>query len=171
MGMGESLDIIHRIDEDPKWGPPVMQAASGRQDLKDFESKNWPIMRTLIHARFMQVPMPDLASKRSRDYFMNRHPLPLPDDSTGDRPSQQKWDSWDDAKRASLYSFHLQSNAPKIAQLNAAFLELENLIHSEDSVSSGGIGYDDVMFFSRMRYITLVKGIQMCEKATAYLEG
>jgi glutaredoxin 2 len=24
--MGESLDIIRRIDEDPKWGPPMMQA-------------------------------------------------------------------------------------------------------------------------------------------------
>jgi glutaredoxin 2 len=138
--------------------------------LKDFESKNWPIMRTLLHARFLEVPLPDLATKSARDYFANRHPIPLPGDSTDDRPSQQIWDSLDEADRKSAYKNHLQSNAPKIAKLNAVLPELENLIHSEDSVSPGGVGYDDVVFFCRMRYITLVKGIKLGAKTTAYLE-
>merc|ERR1712039_7737 len=151
-------------------GPPIMQPSSGRQDLKDFENKNWPHMRTLLHTRFMQVPLPDLALQSSRTYFMNRHPLPIPGDLTGDRPSQQVWDSWDDAKRASIYDYHLQSNAPKIDQLNDVFPELEMLIYSEENVSQGGVGYDDVVFFCRMRYITLVDGIKLGKKATAYLE-
>jgi len=166
--MGESLDIVKRLDEDPTWGAPLLQPASGREDLRDFEKNHWPLMRLLLHTRFVRVYLPELALKGGRDYFITQHPVEGP--AGEPRPEAAVWKSWDHDTRLSWYNHHFENSGPLIARLNKEFQALETLIHSEDSVSPGGVGYDDIIFFCRMRPITLVKGVQLGPKAAAYLE-
>jgi len=168
--MPESMDIIKRIDEDPTWGPPMMQPASGRPDLKEFEAKHWPTIRRLLHTRFVKVPLPDLTSQGARDYFINQHPVEGPAGEA--RPDAKVWkEEFDFAKKVAWYDYHLEHSEPVIAGLNADLAALEQLIHSEHSVTASGVGYDDVIFFCRMRPITLVKGIKLGPKFAAYLEN
>merc|ERR1712039_85284 len=89
-----------------------------------------------------------------------------------DRPDAKVWkQEFDFAKKVAWYDHHLEHSEPVIARLNADLASLEDLIHSEHSVTSSGVGYDDVIFFCRMRPITLVKGIQLGPKFVAYLEN
>eukprot|EP00913_Durusdinium_trenchii_P002863 g2651.t1 len=49
-------------------------------------------------------------------------------------------------------------------------LEAEPLIHHEAHVSPGGLSYDDVMFFGRVRYLPLIDGLQMGPKLHQYIQ-
>lgn len=165
--MAESLDIVRRLDQDATWGPPLLQPATGREDLAAFDRENWPVVRNLVHTRLMHAPLPDLALKSARDYFMDRHPLEDP--STGVRLAQSEWGNMDQASRVALYKHHM-ADTSRIAFVNASVVpSLEQLLHSEESVSPGGVGYDDVLLFGRMRYITLVRGVELGPKTKAYL--
>jgi len=166
--MGESLDIVRRMDLDPTWGPGLLLPASGREDLKEFEQVNWPLMRLLLHTRFTRVYLPELALKGGRDYFVNQHPVEGP--AGEPRPDAAVWKSWDQAKQLSWYDHHYTNSEPLIARLNKALQALETLIHSEESVSHGGVSYDDVLLFCRLRPIHIIKGVELGPKAAAYLQ-
>lgn len=166
----ESLDMIKRVDEDARWGPPLLQKASGREDLKLFEKNHWPLMRLLIHTRFVHAYMPDLTFQSAREYFVAQHPVQGPNGE--ERPHQDEWRSWDQAKRFSWYQQNLQrSDKELIPKLNEDLKEAEDLIFQEDSVSPGGVGYDDVIFFCRVRYLPLILGLKPGPKLEAYIKG
>ena len=57
----------------------------------------------------------------------------------------------------------------QLPQLNAALAEAEPLIASADGVSPGGVGYDDIAFFGRLRYVALVRGARCGPRLEAYL--
>lgn len=167
--MGESLDIVRRIDEDPTWGPPIMQPATGREDLKNFEKEFWPLMRRLLHPRFLRVYLPELAHGGAREYFIRRHPIDGPNGE--ERPSLEEWTKMGDEMQAEWYDASYVNSVELIEGLNAELPILEELIDSETSVSPGGVGYDDVLFYCRVRHITIVRGIELGPKAKAYLES
>lgn len=168
--MAESMDIVKKLDLDTRWGPPVLQPATGRQDLAAFDANHWPAIRNLVHTRFMHAPLPDLALRGAREYFMQKHPLEDP--ATNIRVSQDVWDnSYDQAQKHALYEHHLNDKT-RIGHLNEKVLPiLEEFLHSEEAVSAPGLGFDDVVLFCRLRYVTLVKGAQLGTKAAAYLEN
>jgi len=166
--IGESLDIVRRIDEDPQWGPPVMQPATGREDLKAFERDLWPLMRRLLHPRFLRVYLPELAERGAKEYFIQRHPIEGPNGEP--RPDLEAWMRMGEDMQAQWYDASYVNSLELIQSLNAALPSLEDLIHSEESVSPGGVGYDDVLFFCRLRHISIVKGHRLGKKTRDYVE-
>ena len=169
--MPESLDIIQRVDEDMRWGAPLLQKTSGREDLKLFEKNHWPLMRLLIHTRFvLHAYMPDLTFQSARDYFVAQHPVQGPNGE--ERPSQDEWRQWDGAKRSSWYQQNFaRSEGELVPKLNEDLREAEDLIFQEDSVSPGGVGYDDIVFFCRVRYLPLIHGVKPGPKLDAYIKA
>ncbi|CAK9108832.1 Glutaredoxin 2 (Grx2) [Durusdinium trenchii] len=165
--MPESLDIIKRIDDDSRWGPPILQASSGREDLKLFEKKHWPLMRLLIHTRLLHAYVPDLVFRSARDYFIDQHPIQGP--SGEERPNIELWRSWEPSLRRSWYQQHFEKRH-LVETLSQELLEAEPLIHHEAHVSPGGLSYDDVMFFGRVRYLPLIDGLQMGPKLHQYIQ-
>jgi len=167
--MAESLDIVRRIDEDPTWGSALLQPSTGREDLKAWMKGVSGVMRLLARPRYPKGYFPEFAFQRAREAFVRNHPIADPE--TGVIPGKEEWlqigpDVWN-----KWYAQHLENTPALLEQLNPALAELENLIHHGDSVSPGGVGYDDIAFFDRLRGTTLVKGVQLGPKATAYLKS
>jgi len=167
--MAESLDIVKVLDQSQSWGPPLLQPASGRHDLKEFLDTCWPLIRPLIHTRFVRVNLPDLALKGGREYFITQHSHQGP--SGEGTPEKETWRGWTQSKREAWYDNHFTHSSPLVTQLSTALLAAEPLIHSPCSVSPGGVGYDDIIFFSRMRMVTIIKGLELGPKLAAYLRS
>lgn len=167
--MGESLDIVKKIDEDPEWGAPVLKPESGREDLKAWQKKVSGVMRLLARPRYPKGFFPEFAFARAALAFVRNHPIADPE--TGEIPDKPTWfdmgpDVWN-----SWYGYHIGKTSEYLKELNEALKEVEDLIDSEESVSPGGVGYDDIVFWDRLRGATLVKGVQFGPKAKAYVEN
>merc|ERR1712087_929650 len=61
--------------------------------------------------------------------------------------------------------------APMIEELNAKLVELDDIIFSEHYCSEGGLSYDDIDLWSRLRSITIVKGVEWPSKLRAYMDN
>ena len=70
-------------------------------------------------------------------------------------------------------SFRLLDGAQDAAlnTLNAALLKLEPLICCKDYCTEGGFSYDDIDLWSRLRSMTIVKGVQIPPGVRAYLDN
>jgi len=165
--MPESLDIVKRIDEGEEFGPSVLQPATGRSDIKEWSSKVSGIMRLLVRPRYPKGFFPEFSFAKSREAFVRNHPMPDPE--TGATPSKDDWRKMDPETWYSWYASHFDNTPALLKELNAAIAELEDLIDSEESVSPGGVGYDDIIFWDRLRGATLVKGVEFGPKAKAYI--
>jgi len=166
--MPESLDIVKRIDEGPEYGPPILKPATGRSDLKAWSSKVSGVMRLLVRPRYPKGFFPEFAFGKAREAFVKNHPMPDPD--TGVTPSKEEWKSMAPETWHSWYASHLENTPSLLKELNSAMTELEDMIHSEESVSPEGLGYDDIIFWDRLRGATLVKGLSLGPKAKAYVK-
>jgi len=167
--MAESLDIIRRIDEDEEWGAPLLQPASGREDLGAWSKRVSKVMRLLARPRYPKAFFPEFAFERARQAFVRNHPIADPE--TGEIPDKAEWQQKGPATWDAWYAAHLANTEALLEEFHAAAVDLEDLIHSEESVSPGGVGYDDITFFDRLRGATLVKGASLGPRARAYLES
>lgn len=57
--LGESLDIVRRVDEDPTFGPPVLAPASNRADLNEWLNSVAMVIRRLTYPRNAITPLPE----------------------------------------------------------------------------------------------------------------
>lgn len=57
--MIESLDIVKRLDEDPKFGPPALAPAADRKDIDGWMSSAAMLMRRLVRPRHAVTPLPE----------------------------------------------------------------------------------------------------------------
>lgn len=62
-------------------------------------------------------------------------------------------------------------NDSLIASLNEKLIELDGLVHCDDFVSKGGLSMDDVDLWSRLRSITIVKGVVWPTKLRHYMDN
>lgn len=166
--MPESLDIVRRIDEDPEWGAPLLKPASGREDLKAWLQEVDEVMRLLVRPRYPRAYFPEFAWQRSRDAYVRNHPIADPE--TGSVPSREEWLARGPNTWNTWYAAHLENTGPLLEKLNAALLDLETLVQGQESVSAGGVGYDDITFWDRLRGLTLVRGLNLGPQAKAYVE-
>jgi len=60
--------------------------------------------------------------------------------------------------------------APLVEDLNAKLIELDDMVFSEHYCSEGGLSMDDIDLWSRLRSITIVKGVQWPNKLRAYMD-
>jgi glutaredoxin 2 len=68
------------------------------------------------------------------------------------------------------YNEVYESSKGLIAEVTKRLEALDSVIHSSESCSEGGISYDDILLFARLRAMTVVKGIQWPTKLRAYID-
>eukprot|EP00929_Paragymnodinium_shiwhaense_P057147 TRINITY_DN2859_c0_g1_i2.p1 TRINITY_DN2859_c0_g1~~TRINITY_DN2859_c0_g1_i2.p1 ORF type:complete len:349 (+),score=36.43 TRINITY_DN2859_c0_g1_i2:8-1054(+) len=81
--MGESMDIIKKVDSDAAFGEPgFFKPASGREDLKKWQSKFHAHMRILQRPRYVHESsvIPEFQQREAREYFIKGHLIPYPED-------------------------------------------------------------------------------------------
>lgn len=147
--MPESMDIVKRIDDDSRWGPPLLKPASGREDIAAFFNTIADLSRRLTRPRFAQSSvLPEFHTPAARAAFIRNHPLK-------EEPKD--------------YDVNFQNKA-LIEELGKKLLELEPLIFSAECVTEGGPSYDDVDLFGKVRGLTVVKGLTLPTKLEAYIK-
>jgi glutaredoxin 2 len=150
--MMESLDIIKLIDSDPRFGP-VGQIKPGtkRDDLKAWQKAVQTLLRTLQRPRYVATGL-------------------LPEFQQLDRSDGNPGMNMD--KKLELYAEAMVKDpAPLIEELNAKLVELDDIIYSPYYCTEGGLSYDDIDLWSRLRSITIVKGVQWPTKLRAYMDN
>ena len=164
--MMESLDIIAKIDSDETFGPVnAFKPSSGRKDIKEWQSKVANDNRFLQRPRYMLSPiLPEFQQKDARDAFVKNHPLP-PYEKDVWKNELSYEDRWEKFHAAMELSPQLILNS------NQALAELDQLIFCEDYCTEGGLSLDDIDLWSRLRSVTLVKGIQWPSKLRAYMNN
>jgi len=157
--MMESLDIIEKIDTGA-----VFKPASGRTDLKAWQKSVQTLMRKLQRPRYVKVPLPEFMQKGGRDAFVKNHQMPPFEKAewkTGDMTLEDKY---------AKYAEALAESDELVPQLSEALLELEPLIYSADCCTEGGLSYDDIDLWARLRSMTMIKGLVYPPKVRGYLD-
>ena len=168
--MMESLDIIDFVDSDARFGPTkVLQPATDRTDLKAWQKSVQTTLRLLQRPRYVASGlMPEFQQRAGREAFIFNHQLPPYEKS--------QWKNTEEVvtneQKLKLYKDALTSsdNTNLISQLNEKLVELDDLVHCADCCSGGGVGMDDVDLWSRLRSITIVKGVVWPLKLRSYMD-
>lgn len=161
--MGESLDIIKLIDGDAEFGPVnQIRPFSGRKDLAEWLDQFADTGRRLQRSRYVKTVLPEFALEDGKDAYRRNHPL----------ASYEKdvWLTLTNAERKALYEKSYETEAQEYISIAEKQLEkLSNLIFSSNYCTEGGFSHDDIDLWSRLRSITLVKGLKIPEKVKDYL--
>lgn len=112
--------------------------------------------------RYMMTPLPEFSTQDSMDAFVKNHPIGGIDKKVWKEtiPREQQWQQYIDSYKESL---------TRIDDANKYLAELESLLYSENYCTEGGISYDDIDLWSRLRSLTLVKGIVWPKKVLQYM--
>merc|ERR1711988_902259 len=163
--MGESLDIIEFVDNDPKYGTTGMfKSATGRTDIKDWQKKVKATNSMMQRPRYMMSYLPEFATQAGKDAFVKNHPI-------GD---MAKPDWIDDSKisydeRWGKYVESYKDSLTKIDEVSASLKELDAMVYSTEHCSEGGLSYDDIDLWARLRSLTIIKGVVWPEKLWGYM--
>uniref|UniRef100_A0A0G4F4E7 GST N-terminal domain-containing protein n=1 Tax=Chromera velia CCMP2878 TaxID=1169474 RepID=A0A0G4F4E7_9ALVE len=166
--MCESLDIIERLEGDGKFGPRLLKQKTDRSDIDAWIKKLSIPMRNLGRPRYIRSSvLPEFHSSSARQRFVTTHPLPFPD--SGKTLSKADWAQLAPEERVRVYDHYWDKSAELLEEMNEVLQQGEGLIDSADAVSPHGLSFDDVFFYSRMRGISLIKGLKMPPSLDAYL--
>lgn len=172
--MGESLDIIEKVDSDDRFGPTgQILPATGRSDIKAWQKSVQVLLRTLQRPRYVATGLlPEFQQIDGRHAFIKNHQLPpyeKPEwkgDGTDENPGipmEEKLNLYSEAMR--------QDPTPLVEEINAKLIELNDMIFSEFYCSEGGVSMDDIDLWSRLRSITIIKGVQWPERLRSYMDN
>ena len=172
--MGESLDILAKVDEDERFGPSgQILPATSRTDFKAWQKSVQTLLRTLQRPRYVATGLlPEFQQLDGRHAFIKNHQLPpyeKPEwkgDGTDANPGMPM------DEKLKLYAKAMAGDpASLIEDLNSKLIELDDIIYCEHYCSEGGISMDDVDLWSRLRSITIVKGVRWPAKLRSYLDN
>lgn len=161
----ESMDIVKMIDSDPVFGKTdVFKPFSGRTDLKEWQNKIAGANRLHQRPRYMMTYLPEFATKDGKNAYVRNHQLEpyTKDEWKATVSNEDRWKMYGEAYEKSL---------TLIDSTNEVLKELDDMIYSVDYCTEGGLSYDDIDLWSRLRSLTLVKGIVFPPKAKAYLDN
>ena len=170
--MAESLDIIGMVDSDPRFGPvQAIKPGNNRDDIKAWQKSVQSLLRTLQRPRYVATGLlPEFQQLDSRHAFIKNHQLP-----PYEKPEWKGAEgtpAMDMAEKLRLYAdAMIKDPAPLIEELNVKLVELDDIIYSEHYCSEGGLSYDDIDLWSRLRSITIVKGVQWPTKLRSYMDN
>lgn len=172
--MGESLDIIEKIDTDERFGATgQILPSTGRTDIKAWQKSVQTLLRTLQRPRYVATGLlPEFQQLDGRHAFIKNHQLPpfeKPEwkgDGTDENPGM------DMDEKLKLYAEAMAKDpAPLLEDLNAKLIELDDMIFSEYHCSEGGISMDDIDLWARLRSISIIKGVMWPEKSRKYMDN
>lgn len=165
----ESSLIIARVDGDQAFGPPVLKPKTERPEVDAWIKKLSVPMRNLGRPRYIRSAMlPEFRSRSARERFVVTHPLPDP--KTGESLSKADWGALPKEYRDQVYEHYWADSEAQLAALNEALPGVEGLIASDRHVSAQGLSWDDILFYSRLRGLTLIKGVELPPSLQGYLE-
>lgn len=161
--MPESLDIIAKIDSDLAYGQPGMfKPMSGRADIKNWQNAYADANRLLQRPRYMRTVLPEFMQQDSKDAFVKNHPVP---------PfSKDEWKALTKAEQWEQFDKAYTNSAELIEDVNEGLIELNRMIYSTEYCSEGGLSLDDIDLWSRLRSLTIVKGITWPKTLRAYMD-
>lgn len=168
--MAESMDIVNLIDNDERFGPTNFIApATGRSDIKEWQKSTRELLRTLQRPRYVATGLlPEFQQLDGRHAFIRNHQLPP--------YTKDEWKSSDSAlsmdEKLTIYAEAMSADPQSlIEELNVKLIELDDILYSEYCCSEGGFSLDDVDLFSRLRSISIIKGVQWPEKLRNYMDN
>ena len=165
--MAESLDIIDLVDNDSRFGPTgSIKPASDRTDIKDWQKSVRDLLRVLQRPRYVATGLlPEFQQKDGRTAFILNHQMPPYE--------KQEWKENEPAEeRLQIYADALAKDpADHVEELNRKLVELDDIIFSEHHCSPGGLSYDDVDLFARLRSITIIKDVIWPSKLRKYMDN
>ena len=165
--MAESMDIVKLVENDPRFGPTnVILPATDRTDLKGWQKSVQSLLRNLQRPRYVATGLlPEFQQLDGRHAFIKNHQLP---------PFEKKeWKEGDMGmeEKLNLYAEAMAKDpAPLLEELNRKLVELDDMLYSEYHCSPGGLSLDDVDLFSRLRSITIIKGVEWPMKLRTYMD-
>mmetsp|Transcript_23169 Transcript_23169/g.34609 ORF Transcript_23169/g.34609 Transcript_23169/m.34609 type:complete len:309 (-) Transcript_23169:304-1230(-) len=172
--MGESLDIIAKIDTDPRFGPTnQILPASGRKDIKAWQKSVQTLLRTLQRPRYVATGLlPEFQQIDGRHAFIKNHQLPPYEKPEWKGDGTQENPGMDMDVKLKLYAEAMAADpTPLVEDLNARLVELDDMLYSEHCCSEGGFSLDDVDLWARLRSITIVSGVQWPSKLRSYMDN
>jgi GrxB family glutaredoxin len=167
--MPESMDIVNLVDGDARLGPTGMiKPASGRDDLKAWQSSVRDLLRNLQRPRYVATGLlPEFQQLDGRHAFIKNHPL------VGF--SKNEWknsQAMTIEEKVKMYAEAMAKDpASYIEELNRKLIELNDIVYSEYHCSPGGISLDDIDLFARLRSITIIKGVDWPQKLRNYMDN
>lgn len=164
-GMPESMDIIEKVDCDKRYGPPnTFKPTTGRTDIKDWQKKVKATNSMMQRPRYMMSYLPEFATQAGKDAFVKNHPIggvdkPIWRDDN-EYTYDQRWQAYVDSYKESL---------SKIDEVSESLKELDKLVYSTEYCSEGGLSYDDIDLWARLRSLTIIDGVVWPEKLWGYM--
>jgi len=171
--MGESLDIIGKIDADERFGPiNRILPASGRTDFKAWQKSVQTHLRTLQRPRYVATGLlPEFQQLDGRHAFIRNHQLP-PYEKPEWKGNEDNPAGIDMDTKLKLYAEAMAADpAPLVEDLNARLVELDDMLYSEYYCSEGGFSLDDIDLWARLRSITIVQGVEWPTKLRKYMDN
>jgi glutaredoxin 2 len=111
----------------------------------------------------MKSILPEFQQKDGKDAFVKNHPVP-----PYEKPD---WKAMTYEDRWAKYNSACESSFNLIDDTNKALIELDKLIYSPEYCTEGGLSYDDIDLWSRLRSVTIVKGVQWPLKLRSYMDN
>lgn len=162
--MTESMDIIRLMDSQPIFGAVhTFRPASNRTDIFAWQAKVASMNRIIQRPRYLMTSLPEFAHFASKNAFVTNHPL--------EPFSMVDWKSLTDKERWQKYDDAYQTSSSLLGECNKSLQELEEIIFCSDYCTEGGLSYDDIDLWSRLRSVTLVKGIVWPQKLRSYMDN
>jgi len=110
----------------------------------------------------MMSILPEFQQSDAKDAFVSNHPMPPFD--------KAEWASLSLDEKWAVYRKAYDTSLELIDEVNESLTELDRLIYSENHCSPGGLSLDDIDLWSRLRSITIVKGVVWPEKLRNYMD-
>lgn len=172
--MGESLDIIVKLEEEERFGAKnVIAPATGRTDIKAWQKSVQSLLRTLQRTRYVATGLlPEFQQIDGRHAFIKNHQLPPYEKKEWKGDGTEENPGMDMDEKLRLYAEAMAKDpAPLLEDLNAKLVELDDLVFCEHYCSEGGLGMDDIDLWARLRSITIVKGVEWPDKLRNYMDN
>ena len=165
--MAESMDIVKLVDGDARYGTVnTIKPATDREDIKAWMKKVKARNSMMQRPRYMMSYLPEFATEDGRNAFVKNHPI------GGVEKLEWKDDSkWSFDQRWGAYVDSYKNSMLEIDNVTASLSELDDLIYCEDYCTEGGFSYDDIDLWSRLRSLTVIKGVQWPEKTWKYMRN
>jgi len=172
--MGESLDIIAKVDTDERFGLiQQILPASGRKDIKAWQKSVQAHLRTLQRPRYVATGLlPEFQQLDGRHVFIQNHQLPPYEKAEwkGDGTPENPGMYMDDKLR--LYAEAMAADpVALIEDLNARLYELDDMLYSEHHCSEGGLSLDDIDLWARLRSISIIQGVEWPNNLRRYMDN
>lgn len=141
--MGESLDIVHYIDETAGKGRLKTEV---RPELQAWLDKVGEYNNRLAQPRLIKIGLPEFATESAIQYFIDKK-----------------------EKNIGNFETNLNETAQYLERLNRDLAQLETLAASGSDGIGGEIGMEDILTFPILRNLTVVRGVQWPAKIADYL--